>query len=212
VVERSAAERRKPETEDGGDVAVARAPDDPVAGRSRGFVEHHQHEPLDDLGGTGPAVRVRADQLVDGRIDAALLSTGVFVEALPRLPAEPPVLHHPGERRRRRKAIAEGLVHDARHLLRDVHPHFVEQRDRADREAELHHQVVDLVDGDALLQQAARLVHVRCEDAVDPEAGAVLHHDGGLAHPPPERDRRARDPGRGALPRDHLEQGHPGHR
>src|SRR5213593_1824761 len=151
VAQRPAPKRREPEAEDGGDVAVAGTPHDPVSESARRFVEHDQNEALDDLSGTHAPVRLGADQLVHGAVDRALLATRVPVEAFPCLAAQPAVLHHPGERRGGREPLAEGVVHHARDLFGDVQADLVEQRDRSDGKAPLHHQRVQLVDRDARL-------------------------------------------------------------
>src|SRR5437764_9991064 len=64
VTQRPAAERRKPEAEDGPDVAVARGADDALRHRPRRFVQHHENEPLDDLRRTRASVGMHPDQLV----------------------------------------------------------------------------------------------------------------------------------------------------
>src|SRR5881398_3079347 len=67
-----------------------------------------------------------------GRVHRGLLAPRVLVESLARLAPQPAALHHRGERRRRGEPLAEGGVHHAGHLLGDIHPDLVEQRDRPD--------------------------------------------------------------------------------
>ena len=209
--ERTAAERGEPEAEDGTDVAVTGRAHDPLSHPARCFVQHDEDEPLDDLRRSGTPVRMGADHFVHGGIDAPLLATVVLVEAFPRLAAQPAALDHAGERGDRRKPLPERLVHHPDHLLPHVHPHLVQQRDRPDGEAELDHQPVDLFDRDTFDQQMACLVHIGCENSVDPEPWTVLHDDRGLAHAAAEPDSGADDLGRRARRRNHLEQRHPGH-
>src|SRR6266513_523293 len=68
VAQRAAAERRKPEAEHRGDIAVARTRHDALSHRARGLVEHRENEPLDRLRRARAAVRLRADELVHGRV------------------------------------------------------------------------------------------------------------------------------------------------
>src|SRR5437660_11247620 len=82
VPQRAATERRKPEAEDGPDVAVAGRANDALRHRPGRFVQHHEDEPLDDLRRARAAVGMHADQLVHGRVHRGLLATGVLVESL----------------------------------------------------------------------------------------------------------------------------------
>src|SRR5438094_2753851 len=127
VPQRAAAERREPEAENGADVAVAGAAHDPLPHPARGFVQHHEDQPLDDLGGSGAPVGMGTDQFVHGGIHAPLLAARVLVESLPHLAAEPTALDHAGERRNRREPHAELPVHDPYYLLSHVHLHLVGQ-------------------------------------------------------------------------------------
>src|SRR2546425_13169759 len=94
VSQRATAERRDPEAEDGADVAVGGRAYDPLPARARRFVQHYEHEPLDDLRGPRASIRVGSDHLVHGRVDAPLLPTRVLVESLPRLAAQPAAFYH----------------------------------------------------------------------------------------------------------------------
>src|SRR3989441_5370567 len=140
VSQRAAAERREPEAEDGADVAVAGRAYDPLPDRARRFVQHYEHEPLDNLRGPRASIRVGSDHFVHGRVDAPLLAARVLVESLPRLAAQPAAFYHAGERGYRREPLAERLVHHSDHLLPHVHPDLVQQGDRPNGETELDHQ------------------------------------------------------------------------
>src|SRR5213080_4853270 len=117
VAQRAAAERRKPEAEHRGDVAVARARDDALPDRARRLIQHREDEPLDRLRRARAPVRLRADELVYGGVDAALLPAHVRIEPLSRLAAEATGLHQLGERGRRGEAIPERFIHHPRDLL-----------------------------------------------------------------------------------------------
>src|SRR5207244_13573647 len=190
-------DRREPVAEDAAAVAVAGRAYDSRPDRARRLIERYEHEPLDDLRGPRASIRVGSDHLVHGRVDAPLLAARVRVESLPRLAAQPAAFYHAGERGHRCEPLAERLVHHPDHLLPYVHANLVQQGDRSDGETELDHQPVDLFDGHAFDEEMASLVHVGREDPVDPEAGTVLHDDGGLAHAAAEPDGGADDLRRG---------------
>ena len=82
---------------------------------------------------------------------------------------------------RRLHAIAERAAEDLGDFRGDVDADFVEQRHRSHRHPEVDHRFVERLDGVAFLEQEAGLVHVRPEDAIDDEAGAVVAVDDGLA-------------------------------
>src|SRR5882757_376338 len=69
VPQRAAAERWKSEAENGANVPVARVAHDAVSQRPCGFVDHAEHEPLQNLRGTRTAVGMDVEQAVDTLID-----------------------------------------------------------------------------------------------------------------------------------------------
>src|SRR2546428_6878325 len=81
VPQRPAAERRKPEPEDGADVTVARTPDHPLAECPCRFIHHAEHEPLQNLRGTRAAIGMDPEQAVHPSVDPTLLAALVDVEA-----------------------------------------------------------------------------------------------------------------------------------
>ena len=87
-------------------------------------------------------------------------------------------------------------------------PDFVEQRHRPHRHAEVDHGLVERLDGVAFLEQEAGLVHVRPEDAVDDEAGAVVAVDDGLAELARESGDGDHGHVRGLLAADDLDERH----
>ena len=68
-----------------------------------------------------------------------------------------------------------------RDILGDVQAHFVDEPQRAHRHPEIEHRGIDLLDGRALREQLRRLDHVRQQDAIDEEPGAVPDEHGHLA-------------------------------
>ena len=149
-----------------------------------------------------------AEQLVHPAVHAALLAAPVDIEAPPRLPAQPPGLHQRPHPVARLQPVPVGRRHDLGDLFGDVEPHLVEQRDRPDRETEPHRHLVDLLDRRTFRQQMPDLAGVGREDAVHPEAWAVLHDNHGLPHAAPERDGGAHGTRGRAGRRDYFEQRH----
>src|SRR5258705_11451188 len=80
IPERPATERRKTEPEDRADVTIARAPDDALAERPCRFIDHAEHEALQNLGRPQSAIRVDAKEVVRTFVDAPLLAVLVDVE------------------------------------------------------------------------------------------------------------------------------------
>src|SRR5690606_33263683 len=105
-------------------------------------------------------------------------------------------------------ALAKGLVQDRADLGADVDADFVQQGEGSNREAKAGQRLVDAVDGHALLEQVGSLVHVRRENAVDVEAGAVLDHDHCLALLAAHLDRGGDDLGAGPVGGDDFQQRH----
>src|SRR5712664_4120974 len=121
VAQRPAAERRKPEPEDGADVAVARTPDDSLAECPCRLIHHAEHEPLQNLRGARAAIGMDTEQAVHAFVDATLLAALVDVEAAARLAAQPAFLHERCNTRARRRqdVVAVRPLHDARDFDRD---------------------------------------------------------------------------------------------
>ena len=100
------------------------------------------------------------------------------------------------------------MLHHLGDLRADVDAHLVEERHRADREAERGHGRVERLDRDALVEHPRRLVHVRGEGAARVEPGAVADDDDVLAEAAAELHRRGESRGAG-LGGDHdLEERH----
>src|SRR5438445_8243025 len=62
IAQRSPAKRRKTESKDRADVAVARISHDALTKRARRFVHQAEHQTLEDLRRSGPAVRMNTEQ------------------------------------------------------------------------------------------------------------------------------------------------------
>ena len=103
-------------------------------------------------------------------------------------------------------------MHDHGGVKNHIEPDLVHQRDWPDRKPERNRRFIDLVNRNALRDQAAGFVQIRGEQAVDPEPRTVAHHNGRLPHPLPQRDRRDCDPRRSAVGDDHLQERHAIHR
>src|SRR5207237_5496084 len=188
----TAAKRRKAESEDRADVAVARIPHDAFAQRAGRFVDQSEHQTVEDLRRSRPTVRMDAEEAVDGLVDAPLLAASIDVKPASGLAAQTAILHENGDAGAggRNYALAVRRLHHAGDLNRDVQPYFIEQGNRAYWESEAYGHRIDVLDRCALGEQVPDFVGVGRENAVYPETGTVLHDDHGLAHAPAECDRR----------------------
>src|SRR6185503_6318189 len=138
----------------------------------------------------------REKDLVYRRVDFALLPFLVVrVKSLLRLSPVTAGAYYGDERLGRLHAIGESISHDLARLCRDIESDFIDERDRSDRESEIDERLVDDVDGDSLIEEDPRLVDVGRQNAVDVEAGSVVHYDHGLAQLLCVSDRRRRDLG-----------------
>ena len=212
VPERPAQERRKSEAEDGPHVPVPRRAQDAFLQAANHLVQEREHQPLLGLVRVDRAPRGAVRQYRVDRLVHALPAAVVAVEAAGGLPALAPVAEQGGHRRRRRHALAERALHDARDTRRHVDADLVEQRAGPDRKAEVGHRAVERVDRGALLQHARRFVHVRGERAARVEAGPVPHHDHVLSHAPAEAGRGRHRERLGLGCHHHFEQRHLRHR
>src|SRR6266566_9714545 len=155
IAQRSPAKRRKAESKDRADIAVARTSHDALAKRARRFIDQAEHQTLEDLRRSGPAVRMNAEQAVDALVHTALLAAFIDVETASRLAAQAAFLHegrNPGARCRN-DPIAVRRLHDSGDFDRDVESDFIKQRDRAHRKSEPRGHRVDVFDRRALGEQ-----------------------------------------------------------
>src|SRR5439155_4192782 len=109
VAERSAQERREPETKDGAEVAFARRSQDPFIEAADGLVHEREREPLRDVAGTG--VSRRAEELSHARVRRAPAPV-VAIEAAALVLALEAFGHERVHDRRRRDATCrrDGLA------------------------------------------------------------------------------------------------------
>src|SRR6266852_3981687 len=185
-------------------------PNTMALGQALEITDQAEHQTLEDLRRSGPAVRMNAEQAVDALVHTALLAAFIDVETAARLAAQTAFLHEGGNpgARGRNYPIAVRRLHDSGDFDRDVESDLIQQRNRADGKSEPHGHRVDVFDRRTLGEQMPDFVAVGRENAVYPEARTVLHHDHRLADAPPEGNRRAHSLRRRARARNDLEQRH----
>src|SRR5688500_4186172 len=220
-------ERRKADSEDGANVAIASGADDTLAQAARRFVQHCQNGALLNLDcghlGARWSVAVcrsrnrlsnrylprRQEEAVHALIDVAFLAIAVVtVKPLLRLPPVTSGGNDCLNRFRGLHAIRECLRHDLSRLHRNVESHLVDQRDGPDRKTKLDERLVDDVDGNALVEQQTGLVDVRRQNPVGVESGTIVHDDHGFPELLAVANDRCGDLRVRLLSRDHLEQRH----
>src|SRR5262249_23324441 len=121
------------------------------------------------------------------------------------LPAEPVVVQHPADHRRRGEALTKRAVHDFGRFVGDVETYLVQQGDGSYRKAPASHRVVDQLDRYTLLDQNAGLVEIGGQDPVDPEPRVVMDHDHRLAEGTTEPHRGSDGRRVGTLGRDDFQ-------
>ena len=187
--EQPAAEGRKSEGMDHGEVDVAAVANEPLVEATERLEQHRQEQTIDDRTvarlprGMGVAGDRRGGRLVDGHDPFLLAGTGVAIESCPRLAAQTAHLDQRGDHGRGLDAVAVGGAQHEPRIEGRIEADHVVELDRPHRHPEAPRHAIDPLRRHALAEQFSRLVEVRHQDAVDEKARTVVHHHRALAEP-----------------------------
>src|SRR5262249_11284310 len=160
IIQRAAAKRGEARAEDQPGVGEVRVRDDALGDDRARFAQIRRHE----LG-----AQIRRDVSGGAFLRLAVLP---LIEAVSALPAEITRGHELGELLRHLGVPGGELLADGE---ADVQTHRVGELYRPHRHAERDRGRVERLGGDALVDQAQRLVDIGAEHPVDEEAWGILH-------------------------------------